>query len=102
MLVFEMLQMFGVCPFLRRIFADLHQADFLGATPGVGIETAFAPDDGFHQRRFDTVPPRRSANRPILAAFQAPFAPNPKTHGSGEHCPRQQCPISVAILQMPA
>ena len=73
LLVRERPNMFRIRPFLRRLFAKLHQANLARPPACLRIEAAFAPHDRFDQRRFHPVPLSRHTNGPILTLFQPPF-----------------------------
>src|SRR6185437_12747241 len=45
----------GPGPIQRRRLLDLHQANFTGAPPPIGMKARFLPDDGFDQQRVDMV-----------------------------------------------
>ena len=53
-------------PFLRRLFAHLHQAAFPGAAEFLRIETAFAPDDRLHQHRIEMMLGRHGSNQRVV------------------------------------
>ena len=82
MFMHESFQVLGIGPFLRGELPDLHQADFLCAPLGSGVETAFSPDNGFDEGRVDAVSAGGLVDGLILAAFEAPISP-PKSQRCG-------------------
>lgn len=71
----------GVGPFAGGVFADLHQADFLGGATRARVEPALAPDNGFHKGRVDAVALGGGADGDVLAAFES--AEPPDAQGPG-------------------
>src|SRR5258707_15286327 len=90
MFVFERLQVFGIRPFLRGDFLDLHQTYLLGAASGVGIEATLSPDHSLDQASVNSVTLGGAADRLVLASFQTPFPPpisRPAEHEQQDHKP---------------
>jgi len=91
---------FGVGPFAGGDGADLHEAIFTRATALAGMETAFAPDDGLYQRRFEAVALGGGEDGNVLAVV-APFVPPPITAGSGEKQEEKEKETAVHGMVVP-
>src|SRR5712671_3649934 len=102
MFVFERLQVFGIRPFLRGDFLDLHQAYFLGATSGVGIEATLTPNHSLDQASVNSVTLGGATDRLVLASFQTPLPPpisHPAEHEQQDHKPGDLARLHSFVLR---
>src|SRR5205085_2086674 len=100
----KVLQMFGISPFLGRVFAGLHQTDFSDASARVWTELALAPDHGFDQCRFNIVTSGRGADRLVLTVLQASLPPPIScraAHENQEENRKRQPPFHPNVLPKP-
>ena len=89
----KVIDMFGRGPFRGGSGADLHQAQFTGPPAHVGMEIAFAPDDGSNER---------SVNLITLGSFNTSgikpmFAPIVPAFESQKGCQKQEQHISPTL-----
>lgn len=72
-----------------RVEQHLHQTDFALAAAGLGVEPAFAPDDGFHERGRDAVTPRGGQDGRVLAVVAQFQPPTINAHPAQQEQERQ-------------
>ena len=94
---------FALGPFLGGRFAELHQAEFLGAPADVGMEVAFAPDDGLDEGGINAVVEGGGANGSVLAAFEPGLIPPKGAQASRQQQQQEQArwhsaPLHPALL----